>query len=100
MAERGRKRDLLQRAVEAGKMRLEIDEASGEHRRHLIDAVAEEKGAVEDRDLRLCLGHIRAVHRDDAGHAVGRARKLKDLPSAASGGTQGWETPGKTGSFS
>src|SRR6185437_6451869 len=91
MAERGRQRDLLQRAVEAGEMRLEIDQPPVEHGRHLIDAVAEEKGAVEDRDLRLCPGHIRAVHIDDAGHGVGRARKLKDLPSPASNGTQAWQ---------
>ena len=91
MVERGGKRDLLERSVEPRKMRREIDEPPIEHSRHLIDAVAEEKGAVEDRDLRFCLGQIRAVHIDDAGHEVGRARNVKDLPSSGSAGTQAWE---------
>ena len=63
-------------------MRGEIDEPPVEHRRHLIDGVAEQKGAVEHRDLGLVLGHVAAVHIDDAGHEVGRPRDVRDLPSA------------------
>ena len=41
MAEWGSKRDLGERAVEPDKMRLEIDQLAVEHRRHLVDRVAE-----------------------------------------------------------
>ena len=48
---------------------VEIEELPIEDRRHLVDAVAEQKGAVEHRDLGLLLGHIAAIYIDDAGHA-------------------------------
>jgi hypothetical protein len=41
MAYRRHKGNLPKRAVEAGKVRLEIDEPSAEHGRHLVDRIAE-----------------------------------------------------------
>jgi hypothetical protein len=68
VAQRRGKGDFIERAIETGKVGLEIDEPPAENRRDLLDPVAEEKGAVEDRDLGLFLRHIRAVHIDGARH--------------------------------
>ena len=68
VAQRRGKGDFIERAVETGKVGLEIDEPPAQNRRNLVDPIAEKKGAVEDRDLGLFLRHIGAVHIDGAGH--------------------------------
>src|SRR4026209_1235705 len=70
--------DRLERGVEAGEMRLEIDELPVAHRRHFVDAVAEQEGPAEDRDFGPLRGHIAPVARGDAGQFdCGRRQALR-----------------------
>src|SRR6056297_1371674 len=49
---------------------VEIDELALQHRGHLVDPVGEQEPPVEDRDLRLRLVDVVAVHVDRPAHAA------------------------------
>ena len=66
----------------------EIDQKAVENGGHLVDGVAEQKGAVVHRDLCLGVGQVAAVYIDDTGHKGGKLRKVSTLPNVSWRATQ------------
>ena len=72
---RRRNGDGGERALQPDEMPVGVEEAPAEDRGHLVDAVAEEQPAIEDRDLRLRLGHelpVQPAYRHDQSEKVDR----------------------------
>ena len=80
--------NLIERPIETRQMRVEIHEPSINYRRDFIDRVAEQKGAIEDGDLRLFFRHVGAVDIDNAGHGMRDVVAVRSLGGVALGQTQ------------
>jgi len=63
-------REFTKRALEPPGVPVEVDELAAEDAGDLIDAVGEQKTAVEDRDAGLGFGQICAVDVYDAGNGL------------------------------